>query len=66
MSTQEKIQLHTDIKRAFYSLSAVLFPNDERQPRGMPQQLLDACEGAMAGLSYHMAQLEAEIGTDSL
>jgi hypothetical protein len=66
MSTEEKIKLYGDVKRAFDSLGAVLFPNDERRPRGMSQQLLDACEGAMAGLSIHIAQLESEIGTDNL
>ena len=66
MNTDEKIQLYRDVKHAFDSLGAVLFPNDERQPRGMSQRLLDACEGAMSGLSIHMAQLESEIGTDNI
>jgi len=66
MNTDEKIKLYREVKRAFYALSAVLFPNDERKPRGMSQQLLEACECAMMGLSIHMAQLESEIGTDNL
>jgi hypothetical protein len=66
MNTAEKIKLYGDVKCAFDSLGAVLFPNDERRPRGMSQQLLDACEGTMMGLSIHMARLESEIGTDNL
>jgi hypothetical protein len=66
MNTEEKIQLHTDVKNAFDSLCRVLFPNDERKPRGMPKRLLDACEAALSGLSIHKARLEAEIGTDNL
>jgi hypothetical protein len=66
MNTDEKIKLYGDVKCAFESLCAVLFPNDERHARGMSKQLLDACEGALTGLSIHMARLESEIGTDNL
>lgn len=66
MNTEQKKKLYQEVKSAFYALSAVLFPGDERQGRGMSQQLLDACEGAMAGLAIHMARLESEIGTDNL
>lgn len=66
MNTKEKIKLHTDVKRAFKALDTVLFPDDERRARGMSKQLVDACEGAMAGLSIHMARLESGIGTDNL
>ena len=51
MNPQEKLRLYRDVQRACDALGAVLFPSDERQPREMPQQLLDACEGALAGLS---------------
>jgi hypothetical protein len=63
---KDKIQLHREVKTAFYALCAVLFPDDTRQRRGMSQQLLDACESAVAGLSIEMARLEAQIGTDNL
>jgi hypothetical protein len=66
MTTDEKVQLYRQVKTAFTALCAVLFPNDERTPRGMPLQLRDACELALAGLSLQMAVLEAEIGTDRL
>jgi hypothetical protein len=66
MTPEEKIQLYRDVKHAFDSLGAVLFPGDERKPRGMSQRLLDACQTAMMGLSIHMAQLAEEIGTDNL
>lgn len=66
MNKDEKNRLYHDVRTAFEALGAVLFPNDERRPRGMSQRLLDACEAAMSGLSIHMAQLESEIGTDNL
>lgn len=68
MNTEEKIRLHGDIKRAFYALGAVLYPDDKRREASAqcPKQLLDACAGAQAGLSIHKARLEAEIGTDNL
>lgn len=66
MTTEEKIKLYRDVERAFDSLCAVLFPNDERIPRGMSERLLDACECALMGLSIQKAQLASEIGTENL
>jgi hypothetical protein len=62
----DKIRLYREVRAAFYTLCAVLLPDDVRQRRGMSQQLLDACESAVAGLSIEMARLEAQIGTDNL
>jgi hypothetical protein len=62
----DKIRLYREVQAAFHALCGVLFPDDERQRRGMSQQLLEACEHAMAGLSLEMARLEAQIGTDNL
>lgn len=66
MTTEEKIKCYRDAKCAFHALGEINFPNDERRREGFTQQLLDACESAMAGLSIHIAQLESEIGTDNL
>jgi hypothetical protein len=62
----DKIRLYREVRTAFYALCAVMFPDDERQLRGMSQQLYDACESATAGLSIEMARLEGQIGTDNL
>lgn len=62
----DKIRLYREVQTAFHALCAVLFPDDSRQRRGMSQQLLDACESAVAGLSIEMARLESQIGTDNL
>lgn len=62
----DKIRLYREVRAAFYALCAVLFPDDERQRRGMSQQLLDACESAVAGLSIEMARLAEQVGTDNL
>jgi hypothetical protein len=62
----DKIRLYREVRAAFYTLCAVLFPDDARQRRGMSQQLLDACELAVAGISIVMARLEAQIVTDNL
>jgi hypothetical protein len=68
MDTEETIRLYRDMVRAFHALGAVLYPDDTHRKASAqcPQQLLDACTGAMAALSIHKAQLEAEIGTDNL
>jgi len=66
MRTDEKIKLYRDANRAFHALCEVIFPNDERRQEGLPQQLLEACESTVAGLSIHIARLESEIGTDNL
>lgn len=62
----DKVRLYREVRAAFYTLCAVLFPDDSRQRRGMSQQLLEACETAVAGLSIEMARLEAQIGADNL
>lgn len=66
MTTEEKIKLYRDAERAFSSLGEVIRPHDKCRQHWMSQQLLDACEYAMAGLSIHIARLKSEIGTDNL
>jgi hypothetical protein len=70
MTTDEKIKLYRDANTAFLALCEFVFPNDEPVRKEglspLAQQVLDACESAVHGLSILKAALEAEIGTDNL
>jgi len=64
MTVEQKKQLLADVNRAFDALCRVLRGGPKLRP--LSPQFVDAYEHARAGLSIHMAQLEAEIGTDNL